>query len=445
MEKKNIVLIFLILLSFGGYAQELNYFYVDSATYSQYLNSDWKALSKLGRKSNRNGIKFYNLNLRLGTAFYERGKYLKAIPYFEKALKVQPDYEYTQKHLLAAYNLSGFENMAFFIQNDMSENTLNELELSNNFVRSVDFEFSYSPNLDFDSILNINYLDTANSNVLSYSYLEKSSTNYNVGVNFQLSRDVFLYQKFEYFLDDYILKKESIFNNNFNQYLQTKQLRYYGKLSYYMQKRWMLNFNYNFISGQYEDVDENILLSSFPTNSIISQSVNYNLFSTGLSIYKNWAWGAIKPNINFIHTFDKDYCYAGTDFTLYPLRNKDFFVTASASYSLFDSKNFIRPNLNFSSGFRIWKFNFYGSYYLGRIKNYVENDGYFIYNFAETITNQYGGGITFMSKQADIIISGLYSENEYKYVNFPENYGDPVTNSNTFNKILIKGGIKWKF
>lgn len=110
MEKKIIGSILLMIISLSVYSQELNYFYVDSLSYDLYLKGDWKELTKLGKKSMRKGIDFYYLKLRLGHAYFEQGKYLKAIPYFEDAYKINPDYEFTQKYLYYSYLYSGMKN-----------------------------------------------------------------------------------------------------------------------------------------------------------------------------------------------------------------------------------------------------------------------------------------------------------------------------------------------
>ena len=60
---------------------------IDSATYAQYLERDWPALIRNGRKALGQGVDYYYLRMRMGIAFYEQKNYRTASGHFRKALE----------------------------------------------------------------------------------------------------------------------------------------------------------------------------------------------------------------------------------------------------------------------------------------------------------------------------------------------------------------------
>ncbi|MBN2664348.1 MAG: tetratricopeptide repeat protein [Bacteroidales bacterium] len=440
MEKKIIGSILLIIISLNLYSQELNYFYVDSASYSMYLNSDWKGLIKLGKKSMRNGIDFYYLKLRLGQAYFEQAKYLKAIPYFEDAYKINPDYEFTQKYLYYSYLYSGMKNQSLRVYSDFSPNVKHNIKILNKKIKGFDISFSIAPNLTFVKNQNENYL--TDFNLIAYTYLERNTTSFKLGLDYQLSKKIFLYQNFELTKDSYNIIKQSATFEGFDINLSTFQMRINSVFSYNFGNRWVANFNYNIIFGKIEDISEDYLLSATPSRWIYSYNFGYFQLSSGASISKQFSIFELKSHVNFFKTYEQNYLYAGADFLVMPLSNSNLYLKSSINYSLFEQN--IQPKLiSTELGFRLFKISFYGTYYMGSINNFVECDGAYVYNSPETISSFFGGGFSFAGTADNVFyFTFLPMQMEYNYYNYLYN-GNQIEYTNTLNKILLKIGIKW--
>ncbi len=441
MAKGKIILFILIFVSLFADAQEVNFLMIDSLTYKQYLNEDWKELIKTGKEAKRADIEYYYLDLRLGYAYFQRKKYFKSAKYFEKAYKENPDYEFTQEFLYYSYLDAGLEKQSNTILRTMSDSLKADEKISDKIIKGVSFEFSYFPNLDYNTLYDFDYLQ--DDNLLAYLYLEKSFLNYNFGVNFQLSKRLSFDQNFEFLSSEKYFIKQTLSNTDYSVNLSTWQMRDNGVFSYDFGKRWLLNLNYNIIVGSSQYVDSADVISFDYPDLVRVKTVKFKQFSVGVSLEKQWWLFKFKPSIDLFKTYDKNYIYPGLNFTFYPLGNTDLYFNSAYYYSL-PTTDFFPAILSEEVGFRLWRFNFFGVYYYGEIQNFVENDGHFIYNFNEVLKSSYGGGISYQTNNKTFYITALPSKFDYQYYNLNSSF-EEVSYFNSFNKILFKGGLKWKF
>ena len=86
----------------------------------------------------------------------------------------------------------------------------------------------------------------------------------------------------------------------------------------------------------------------------------------------------------------------------------------------------------------------YGFYTYGNIHNFTEMNGAIIYNQPETITQQYGGGISLHFKKLQINLDIIKQHLTDIYP-----VGDisgTVSNKNfNFDTLILKGGLLWHF
>lgn len=442
MGKKILIAIISLVFSLNAISQQLNYFYVDSATYAMYLNGDWKDLIKLGKKSNRNDIDFYYLDLRMGHAYFERGNYFKATKYFEKAYKINPDYQFTQMYLYYSYLYSGLEKQSLTLYDKYYNSLKNDIKISKQKLKGFDVELGISPNFEYNSLQSFNYLRDFNH--IAYTYLERNTSNFKLGLDYQLSSKLFLYQNIELTKDSYnIIKQTDIFSGaGLNVGLSTFQFRLNGIFSYNLGRKYLLNFNYNLVAGSIRDISEDYLTSTTASRWIYSYSFGYYQFSTGLSLFKRIGMFDFKPHVDFFHTYYEDYLYSGVDVTFYPLNNTDLYIKGSVNYSLLDDLN--KPLYSSEVGLRLGKIRFYGIYYNGDIFNFIEEDGLYTYNSSEKITNLFGGGLSFPGKANNTFyFTVLPTQMEYKFYNYTST-GEKTEYFNSFTKVILKTGIKWK-
>lgn len=97
------ILIFILLpLSVLSQAQ-LNSKQVEEKTYQLLNEKKWDELLTLGHSAIHNNIDYYYLQLRMGIAFYSKGKYRLAIPHFRKSIKHDPTSNIAREYLYWCY------------------------------------------------------------------------------------------------------------------------------------------------------------------------------------------------------------------------------------------------------------------------------------------------------------------------------------------------------
>jgi len=75
----------------SAYAQrKYSVVYADSASNSLFLKAKWKQLSVFGTKEVNNNVDFFDLDYRIGMAYYNRKMYALSEQYFKKAFAVYP-------------------------------------------------------------------------------------------------------------------------------------------------------------------------------------------------------------------------------------------------------------------------------------------------------------------------------------------------------------------
>ncbi len=431
MERRKLLLaVFAIMFSSTLWAQKLNFYQVDTATYGMYIRGQWDALIQLSRKAHRQGIDSYYLKLRTGYAYFMKHKYLKAIPYFEKAYKENPDYEWTKQMLYYSYLYAGLDKAAMNIGLKLSYDSKIYQKLLENKLRSVDVNITrfYIPN--YSDLISENYqLD-------EYEYnLTSSQTSFDLGLYYQLSDNLFFYHNAEFLKQNTILVTKTFPSNQTTIPLSTSQIKSYGRFSYYLGKRFTTNLNYNIISGIVQNP------ASFRGRTVITNSLFFN-FSAGFSLEKQISLFKFKAGIDYLKLSNSlSATYTNTSITFYPLANTKLYASVTTFYGLTNEvKNniIIAPEL----GYRLGKFYISAVYYYGTIYHLVTNDGYFVYNINEPISNLYGANLSYTTRNNSIFYIGFY----------PAQYTFSIENVQTNSSLLentkinyLKLGMLWTF
>ncbi len=425
----------LIVSSFGfSKAQNTNFIQNNNETYQKYLAGDWEGLIKAGKEAHRNHLDYYYLNVRMGVAYFKLGKYQKAIKYFEKARRTNPNDDFVLDYLYYAYLYSGNEEYSLSVYRELPENLKANKHIPYSKLKDLDFYFSYNTNTDFSTLSSENYKTTSNSEVKVI--LDKNTFKIHTGLNFQLSKNIFLYQSFGYRRNKYLYIEQNSQNSYYN--LSLNELRYYGKLNFLLGRRWIFSANYNLIAGSYQTINQtNYSYRGRQNNSSEIIPNIYLNFSAGFSISKQWNYFSLQPHIE-LFPYNGVNLYTGGKLTIYPFANSDFYISSDLYYNIFSYYN--NPIFVNEIGLRIWKLYFIGTYYFGEMKNFIEDDGNFIYNINQSIMQQSALTVEYTNKNKTFYLSAipaLYSfsyKDEYLYSTFYKNY----------NNILLRFGIKIK-
>lgn len=97
--------------------------YIDSLTYRQYLDGDYRSLIETSKIARKEGISFYYLNYRTAIAYYLLKNYAKAAAFYKETLSETPDDQKLKESLYYAYLLSGQKENAAILAETMAPHT----------------------------------------------------------------------------------------------------------------------------------------------------------------------------------------------------------------------------------------------------------------------------------------------------------------------------------
>jgi len=107
----------------GGQDENLNIAYLDSLTYKQYLEGDYRGLIETSLRAQEEGIGFYYLNYRTAMAYYALKNYAKAALFYRRTLAETPDDPALKESLYYALLLSGQNKNAALLARSLAPHT----------------------------------------------------------------------------------------------------------------------------------------------------------------------------------------------------------------------------------------------------------------------------------------------------------------------------------
>lgn len=136
--------------------------YLDSLTYRQYLEGDYRELISTSLTAEEEGIGFYYLNYRTAIAHYALKNYAKAAEYYRRTLTETPDDPALKEGLYYAYLLSGQKQNASLLAKTLAPHTqatigiketvVDNLSLSGGYLMNDNNPDNLSPAMNNDSL-----------------------------------------------------------------------------------------------------------------------------------------------------------------------------------------------------------------------------------------------------------------------------------------------------
>ncbi len=437
---KQIILILVLWYVATANAQKipLSYKQVDSTTYALYLKQDWKSVLEMGKKSQKEGIDFYYLKVRMGIAYFKEGKMLNAIKLLEEAHAVNTYDSTVQEYLYWAYRYSGLILESHLFYTKMSKEVKDKIQLDLPVISVVDFGMLATSNSDFDKMLDGND-NTTNNDV---RYFPEKYQLYSLGLNHPFSNSVNFYHRIS-IMPIASVQQENLSGEITNISFNGNETRYYADVTFALGNRWYFDTYLNLIFGKYDDVSSDSQTNSNSpgrnSSSSTSSSIKYTDYVFGGSLSKasyvirNTVNVSIS-NLNGFNQFQGGYTVA-----LYPLGNTLLVPFGSIQFQNENSNS----NMVYTGGVSINTPNFsitgYGN--TGELNNFVANNASLIYNQLATPLSEFGLTMTVITKNIDINIGYSFMKMEDNFVS--ENTSI-VPRTYSFNQQNIIGGIVWK-
>ncbi len=456
--KKTILTIIAILFFANIFAQDtLNFNSVNTKTYEYYQSKDWNSLIILGKTAIENDIDFYYLQVRMGIAYYEKGKYRKAIKHFEKALKEKENDALLSEYLYYSYLFSGREQDALAFSIKISKNLRKKIGIKQPIVKNIYVSGFYLTDTEQEK-LSERDID-GEDNIYGMQQFDEYRSSYGIGMENRIGRKTLISCNFSQSFSSEI--QQITYNeNNYFFNINNSQKKYYAKTKFNIAKG--LNFSAAFNYLQISTNTNNLNISTESSN-LIGHSTN-NVFDTvynanaRLDVYdtifdynekyshkitdtaNNWNDYAIafslwkdfrNVKIGFHYSKYKLNGYncsqPAISLVYYPLSNLNLYFVTNINNQLSRNDSSLeqkgrRLNSNFvfsqTVGFKvtdnIWSELYYKE---GDLKNYADNDVSTIYNIADGIKKEAGAELTFLMFKKKLKFTLSYSaiqrENTY--------------------------------
>lgn len=485
-----LIMIFPLLVNAQDYS---DYRFIDSVSYQQYSQKDWKNLINTGRQGIRNGLDYYYLRMRKGIAEYETGKYIAATSDFERALDFYNNDKTAKSYKYYALIHSGKKARAnrysmVFTKTQKKElgiqiKPLGDLNLYGGYTLSNNFKENENTNLlDSDSINYSQQLLIGNQLYLhaglsinagsvlsfyaSFSYLnlEKHERFQYRTVNFYIRStnhqgngsyiNIFSQQTqiHDQVFSDAIQQKEAYLNAKF-QLNDGWSANLFGNLLFIRTKQYLIT--------PVISVKRDTLSYNKPNNNymfITHQNVNYDL-SANDTTFTDWVAGFnLQKDFNFIVLnlgastskiyADRQY-QTNLSATYYPFGSFRLYGTTGFTY-LHEpdapvDEDISRYLINQTIGVQLSKHAWLeGEYIYGDLKNVNIKQGLVVFNLPDKINYTIGVKLyIFAGKHLMINLQSHLYDKSGLYFNFSGSDNSINTYSTHYQAISIIGGIKW--
>lgn len=443
---RRIILLALLFVAVKLNGQIENSFkYIDSLTYSLYSQGNWDVLIKEGNSAFKNGIDYYYLRMRVGIAYYEKHNYALSAIHLRKALDFNEKDQIALEYLFYSYYLSGQHTRAFSIMSlfypQNRERIIKESGLKKN---SMTIE-SYFCNPETDNIISepADYFsDTDDGNQIVTKYFINNS----ISASHLLGDHASYFHSYTFLLKDNYLNYfdgTDIVRLNPQRVIQNQ---YYGSFKIFSASGFSVSPSFHLLKASYPLVT----VTSTGMNSRASKySVAMKGFFTGISLAQSVGFADVSIATGYSEINYLKQAQGTFSLMVYPSGNLNIYFGGKVSLakelngSSLDMKITQSGTLGFSLARKVW-LEF--SALTGDLKNYIGNNGLYIYNSADILKNRFYGRLIFPIVKTGLTISAGGGISAY-YSELAAEDGSVVQNSNNinYNSINFTGGISWNF
>lgn len=419
---------------FSVHSQDtLNSAYFEKKSYDLYTEQNWKELIPVVEQALDKQIDYYYLRMRIGIALYERKRYTRAIQHFEKALEFNPDDNLAKEYIYYSYLFSGKVFEAQQYSQSFPESLKTKVKADKNpIIKNIYLESGYSLNTDYKNLqpkIPGERLANIQRNITNDSYFGNLSLTHRLGEKTKVVHSysgLMLNWNQQYKFD----------NAETQQFIQhTIQNQYFLGINIHNTEHttYMFGAHFLWIQNNYNTLE--FETSAVPYSKIFSNietKTAERLYFIGFqSDYKYWSLG-MSFSFSNINSYQQK--QPNLDLTFYPYGNLNFYSATHIS-KVFESNESYNvksaPILQQTFGIKIWKIWTELNATFGTLYNYVENNGYTIYNDVDRLKNRFGANLIVPINKFSISISYSYQIKEAdiykysysgKYSNFTYNY-----------------------
>ncbi len=418
--------------------------YYDKTTYDAYLKGDWHTVIRSGREALKEGIDFYYLRMRIGTAYYSLRNYEKAIIHFRKALSFNNKDIAAQQYLYYCYLFSGREADRHALMHHMPVRLRDEVQ-AGKLTGLTDFELSasYFNNRDQGAVDEYDpsdlpsregsqaFVNRGGEGAMLFTFQAGENTAIRFGYRFLAKNRLLHYldSEGEYTLPD----------NSFTQH------QLYGSFSFRLAQGLTLDFSFNFLNLR------TVVPATVNGNRVYLVTASSSDGTSYLSLRKIFPYLSVSAGVGFSGMNGFQQLQTDGRLIVYPLGNLNLYVGTGITWLM---QGDITTNLQEQTdliwtsllGARIARSLWVEAYAsIGDLSNYQTAGGWLLYNDQNPVSFHAGINLLYVVQKNGMIISFSPSWSQATSYYFPTDDLTEQYKPIDYRMLNFKLGMKWNF
>lgn len=442
--RNSILLIILFTSLFTAQAQiQKTVGAIDTLTYQQFFNKDYKALQKTGKEAIKEGIDFYFLRTRLGISYYNQQNYESAIPHFKVAQQIFPIDTLIQEYYYYSLIFTGRAEDAYDLAKGFTKSMQQKVGFKKyNFIQQFNDEIAITIGISGNNnIAKYDSLDIKDTNIYAEGTFQGGATLASLIWKTKLTPRSSLTAGFSYFenrsMGKVLTYDSSAIKTFWNQpyqlnlafdYLFPMGLKVGGAFGLYHEAS-------NYYNAVYNDTN---FTFTYNENPRIENPYTASIFATyRWNRFEFFATGSMG------NLASKTQKQGELGIAYYPFGNQNFYSVTSGTMIQNDTTQafIVHQKLGGKAFKNIW-YEVSASY--GDFRNYIGSSGFATYNTFDPILFVSNISIRWYFKNIVIIPSYGFQIRESKYYTVDNGF-NVNTITNKYNNHLITLTAKWTF
>lgn len=415
---------------------------VDTLTYQQFFNKEYKALQKTGKEAIKGGIDFYFLRTRLGISYYEQQNYESALPHFKKAQQIYPNDPIIQEYYYYTLLYTGRNEDAYDLAKKFPKNIQESVGFKKHSIALINEELSITGGFSSNNnIATFDSLDIKDTNIYAEGTFQGGAKLASIILKNRITPRLTLTTGFSYFETKSMGKVQtydstaiqSFINNPYQLnfaigYLFPFGLKVGGAFGLYHEAS-------NYYNAVYNDTN---FTFTYNENPRIENPYSASIFATyRWNRFEFFATGSM-GNLASVNQKQGEIGVA-----YYPFGNQNFYSVTSGTMIQNDTTQaFIVHQKIGGKAYKSFWYELSASY--GNFRNYIGASGFSTYNTVDPVIFASNINIKWYIKNLVIIPSYGFQIRESKYYTV-DNLFNVNTLTNKYYNHLITLTAKWIF
>lgn len=414
--------------------------YIDSLTYRQYLDGDFRALLETSKEALKEGIRFYYLNYRTAIAYYSMKDYVQAAAFYKKTLSETPDDQDLKAALYYSYLLSGQNENAAILARTMAPHTQAIVGYAPSKMDHILLSGGYLMNENKPESITAGGFDSLNQ----YQNMIFSS----LGIGFRLTDRAKLKLGYQFYNTRFKRSAASAFimEGDLSQHQLVAALEFFSPG----------DITWGFAGGYYniESAEPTYVSANVPNGQSNGRLGNgNNLYNINTNVKRNTAFSVLTFfNKRFVYTIPEialaysnfggiNQFQAKGSLTYYPLGNLNFYGISAAAI-VYSPDGWTKEQYIFSQHFGVKLFDpvwLDANVSLGNHLNYISERSFVVYDTYDSIKGLAGLTLSWYLKNT-MLSAGYQWQQKEGYAFSKSNY-----TTYKYNNHLINIALLWNF